>query len=1003
MDEQTEELLGAIQGDETEKVRSLLEKGADPNRRLGEENDSAYPIHLAAGEGTRETVQALLGGGTDPFVEDEYGRTPLHRAVEEEISEEDPTGAKVKLLLDEGLDPDAQQTESKGLEGGEGDTPLHKAAAQGTRETVQALLDGDADPFAQDGYGRTPLHRAAAAEADEQDSTGAKVKLLLSEGLDPNAQQTDGMFLGGGEGDTPLHKAVQSRGDSAKETAKLLVEHGADLDLRNEHGATPLHFSSGRQTAELLLDNGADLNAEDSEGRTPLHRVAEDTSIEEAGALISLFLERGADPNRQLGEDNESINLIHLAAAEGTKEAVQALLDGGADPEVRDEYGRTPLHKAAEAEANEQDLTGAKVKLLLSEGLDPNARQTESQDEFGGGKGDTPLHKANGGFGGLVREVAEPLLEHGANPDIRKEDGETLLHSASERQTAEILLEHGANPNVRNEDGETPLYSASRNGYVEVVSALMEGGADPSLGCSGSGLATEGNTPLHAAAERGNVEVVRALLEAGADPDLKNADGETPLHSVPEREVFELLLGHGADPNARNEKGETLLHLASEETSFDDADAEMVNALLEKGADPNLSRSEDIIAGGGETPLHAAVGSGNVEIVRALLEAGADPSMEDEDGKAPLHSASESQVAEVLLENGADPSARDSGGRTPLHDMVQIESGKEAKALASLLLERGADPDAQNDDGFTPLHRVAQNRSNEEAEALASLLLEQGADPTSCSGIAPSPVECAEHMGNESVAEVLESAAAADEEDAEDSQLDASLLNEARDGNLEAVEDLLGRGADPDAMFEAQTEGAGSGMSGTVTALLFASWGGHADVVEALLEAGATPDRGAMDGRTPIAGAASYGHTDIVEALLDAGADPNAPHEEKVPPLGSALDGEVPEIAEMLLDAGADPDCRFSDSGFALLSYTAVEEMPQMTELFLAAGADPDLVDDDGYTALAYAALSGATEVARKLLDAGADPAICPGDRSLPELARDEGNPDVADLLAESS
>jgi len=423
MDEQTEELLDAIQGDETEKVRSLLEEGADPNLQLGEENDCAYPIHLAAGEGTEETVQALLGGGADPFVEDEYGRTPLHRA--------------------------------------------------------------------------------AAAGANEQDSTGGKVKLLLGEGLDPNAQQTDGMLLGGGEGDTPLHKAVQSRGDSARETAEFLIEHGAGLDIRNEHGKTPLHSSSGRQTAELLLDNGADLNAEDSEGRTPLHRVVEDTSIEEAGALTSLFLERGADPNRQLGEDNKSINLIHLAAGEGTKEAAQALLDGGADPFAEDEYGRTPLHRAAEAEANEQDPTGAKVKLLLSEGLDPNARQTEDQG-FSGGEGDTPLHKANGGFGGLVREVAEPLLEHGADPDIRKEDGETLLHSASERQTAEILLEHGADPNVRNEDGETPLYSASRSGYVEVVSALLEEGADPSLGCSGSrSLAKEGDTPLHVAADDG--------------------------------------------------------------------------------------------------------------------------------------------------------------------------------------------------------------------------------------------------------------------------------------------------------------------------------------------------------------------------------------------------------------------------------------------------------------------------------------------------------------------
>jgi ankyrin repeat protein len=303
---------------------------------------------------------------------------------------------------------------------------------------------------------------------------------------------------------------------------------------------------------------------------------------------------------------------------------------------------------------------------------------------------------------------------------------------------------------------------------------------------------------------------------------------------------------------------------------------------------------------------------------------------------------------------------------------------------------------------------VAGNRSNEETGALASLLLEQGADPTLHSGIAPRPIENARSTGNESVVEALEeaqkSASKTNQEQENDgnSQLNASFLNQARDGNLEEVQDLLERGADPDAMFEAQSESDEADVSGNVTALLFASWAGHTDIAETLLEAGAEPDRGSLNGKTPLAAAAGYGHPNTVEALLEAGADPNASQEDSGPPLGFALEGGHPDIAERLLSAGADPDCRFSDNGFTLLSYTAVEDKPQMTELFLEAGANPDLVDNDGYTALAYTALSGATEVARKLLDAGADPSITPGDRSLMELAQDEGNPEVAKLLSAS-
>jgi len=238
------------------------------------------------------------------------------------------------------------------------------------------------------------------------------------------------------------------------------------------------------------------------------------------------------------------------------------------------------------------------------------------------------------------------------------------------------------------------------------------------------------------------------------------------------------------------------------------------------------------------------------------------------------------------------------------------------------------------------------------------------------------------------------------QEDSNSRQLEAALVDKARDGDVGAVRDLLGRGVDPNAMFDAQSEADAPPITGKVTALLFTSWGGHTEIAKTLLEAGADPDRGSLNGKMPLAVAAGKGHSHIVEALLEAGADPDASTENAGPPLGFALHGGDRESIELLLEAGGDPNCRITDQDYTLLSYTAVEDEPQLTEILLEEGADPDLVDSDGLTALAYTALSGATSVAQKLLDAGADPTTSPGHRSLPELARDRGNPEVASLLS---
>ena len=113
-------------------------------------------------------------------------------------------------------------------------------------------------------------------------------------------------------------------------------------------------------------------------------------------------------------------------------------------------------------------------------------------------------------------------------------------------------------------DGYSPLGLASFFKRRDVVKALLERGAKPSVPSRDQGF-----TPLHSAVatDAGDAihEIVRLLLDAGADPNAKSREGGTPLHSAAftgDLEIAELLLAYGADPNATDAKGRTALDLA---------------------------------------------------------------------------------------------------------------------------------------------------------------------------------------------------------------------------------------------------------------------------------------------------------------------------------------------------------------------------------------------------------------------------------------------------------
>ena len=166
--------------------------------------------------------------------------------------------------------------------------------------------------------------------------------------------------------------------------------------------------------------------------------------------------------------------------------------------EATDSVGRTPLHLAAE-----YDAEPAVLAVLLEHGAD-----TEAKDDYGS----TPLHLA-------VEDGAEPavlavLLEHGADTEAKDDFGDTPLHLAVEHSESAIvttLLEHGADTEAKDDFGDTPLHTAIESNEPAIVTALLDHGANI------EGEDDYGNTPLAKAAHRGEPAVITILLDRGAN------------------------------------------------------------------------------------------------------------------------------------------------------------------------------------------------------------------------------------------------------------------------------------------------------------------------------------------------------------------------------------------------------------------------------------------------------------------------------------------------------
>jgi ankyrin repeat protein len=215
------------------------------------------------------------------------------------------------------------------------------AAEKHQPSRVKRLLALGAEIRCTDEHGVTPLHQAA------KDHRKDTIEVLLQAGAKVGAETKCDNTPLCHSGITPLHWAVLYSHDGKRpEHVEALIQAGADVNHMDERGTTPLHAACSKEIVEALLRAGADVHSRDHHGRTPLHS-ARSAKIAEA------LLRAGADVNSRCLRNVTPLHLVWHHRRD-VIELAEVLVDAGADlnacadfcpktPTRADDPARTPL------------------------------------------------------------------------------------------------------------------------------------------------------------------------------------------------------------------------------------------------------------------------------------------------------------------------------------------------------------------------------------------------------------------------------------------------------------------------------------------------------------------------------------------------------------------------------------------------------------------------------------------------------------------------------------
>jgi uncharacterized protein len=452
------------------------------------------------------------------------------------------------------------------------------------------------------------------------------------------------------------------------------IRAGADVNAAQPDGTRPVHWAVYRVDYELLdalIAKKAKVDVSNEFGSTPL---AEAVKLADA-RMVKTLLAAGAGPESP-NLDGETALMVAIKT--GDLAIVDMLVKAGANVNVAEKFhNQTPLMYAADAPKNAAEM----VKLLLSKDASvtpraqyndwPNQISSEPRAQFRPVGGLTALlYAARGG----CYDCVQALIRSGANVNVPTPEGVTPLMIALDNEhneVAKLLLDRGADPNLWDWWGRTALYIA-----VDRKEAAGGGGRGGRGGAGRGGPGRGGETPVTAGGPGtpavSSMDIINTLLAAGVNPNPQlnmhrpsrggNSGrfseeqfntGCTPLFRATERsdmEVIQALLAKGANPNI-NAMGFTPFLLAA---GVDPggrgggaANRDLMDLMIQHGADVNAQVTGTTTysmrisyhpppSKEGTSALHEAAQSGKVDMVRYLLDKGANPELVDANGHKPI-------------------------------------------------------------------------------------------------------------------------------------------------------------------------------------------------------------------------------------------------------------------------------------------------------------------------------------------------------------------------------
>lgn len=305
-----------------------------------------------------------------------------------------------------------------------GITPLMYAAAIGSPEAMQLLMDKGAEVNAKNTFLSTALIWAAADPR--------KAKMLIDRGADVNAASK--------LGHTPLLVAALS--DPSIATVKLLLAKGANIKAADNAKKTALYMATNGNdmaTIRLLIDAGLDVNAADNTGQTPLMNAASNQNL----TAVKLLLAKGANVNaitRPPGSRTVigtpglgKFTALNLACAFSPTdpEVVKTLLAAGADVNVQDGRGMTPLMLATATDHQDPEV----IKALIAKGTDLKVKDLNGDNalDWAAKFGPTAAYEALKNSGAVHANLSKAVIPDASPVEIKPavQRSLTLLETSS--------------------------------------------------------------------------------------------------------------------------------------------------------------------------------------------------------------------------------------------------------------------------------------------------------------------------------------------------------------------------------------------------------------------------------------------------------------------------------------------------------------------------------------------------------------------------------------------